>query len=201
MQGRNHLSLQAVDLFWSDGVQHHSNQTVTQNLLGREQRIHTAAVLPEVHQNDLGIETCGQLRKAEAVQQTLLEASRTFQECESIVRLNALAQLRKTLASVQLALAKPLGSCCRRQQMHRRNQTLRRQIQRFTNKSNVVVDEWLRQRPLVRIPVQACGQGLSEPDLLSGTGELLSNSKNKGRLPTERLTRSDQQCRSHGGDA
>ena len=117
------------------------------------------------------------------------------------LRLNALAQIRKTLTSVQLTLAKTLGSCCRGQQMHRRNQTLKGQIQRFTNKSNVVIDEWLRQRTLVRIPIQACGQGLSEADLLSGTGKLLGNSKNKGRLPTERLTRSDQQCRSHGGDA
>jgi hypothetical protein len=71
--------------------------------------------------------------------------------------------------------------------MQRRHQAISLKPEGLANKAHIVINERLRQWPLVGIPVQAGGQGLTELNRMTGLIELLSNTQNKSGLSAERF--------------
>ena len=81
--------------------------------------------------------------------------------------------------------------------MKGRQQLISPQPEGFPNEADVVINQRLGKRTLVRIPVQAGGKGLAETDAVARLAELLGDAQHEGGFTAEGLTGSDQQGRSH----
>lgn len=83
LERRHNITLQALHIVRSDGIENHPAQPLSQLLTRGQQRVNAAAVFPEMDKNDRCIKVASQLHQTQAIEQALLEIAGRLQQSDT----------------------------------------------------------------------------------------------------------------------